>query len=273
MQTKTWVLIGIVYLLLVIGMYGFITGENIFQNNMIHEEHSEEFVEESDVDHSGHNQHENHGTGKSQVITHVMYQEDQLMIQLEDDEGNIPDLDISHEKEMHVIVVSNDLKQYLHLHPEKQGEGVFVINQSLADGEYQIFVDVSPKGKLYTPSANAIQVGEVPTTKTQLEEDKVWTKEIDGKTVTLETVEAIVDEPVQLVFDLHGQTPEPYLGALGHVVILDEAVETFIHVHPASNDETRFDAHFTQSGTYKLWAEFQFRDEGIIAFPFVIEVN
>ncbi len=269
-NSKAWVLIGIAYLILVVTAYGLITGENIFQSGTMHEAHSEELGQEPDVNH---NEHEGQGTDESQVLTHVRYQDDQLMIHLEDEEGNPPELEVSHEQEMHVIVVSNDLKQYLHLHPEKQGEGVFVINQSLADGEYQIFVDVSPKGKMYTPSANALQIGEETTEKTQLEENVLWTKEVEGKTVTLEAVEAKVDEPVQLVFDLHGETPEPYLGALGHVVILDEAVEAFIHVHPVSHDDTRFDAHFTQSGTYKLWAEFQYRDEGVIAFPFVIEVN
>ncbi len=95
MQIKTWVAIGIVYLALVIGAYGFISGENIFQSGTMHEEHNEEqnknhneeHEEESDMDHSGHNQHDEHGAKESQVMTHVMHQGDQLMIHLEDDEA------------------------------------------------------------------------------------------------------------------------------------------------------------------------------------------
>lgn len=209
MQIKTWVAVGIVYLALVIGAYGFISGENIFQSGTMHVEHNEEqnknhneeHEEESDMDHSGHNHHGEHGAEESQVMTHVMHQGDQLMIHLEDDEDNAPELEISHEKEMHVIAVSNDLEQYLHLHPEKQGEGMYVINQTLADGEYQVFIDISPKGKAYTPTANPLQIGEVTTPKTELNQGDSWTNEIDGKTVTLESVQATVNETVPLVFD------------------------------------------------------------------------
>lgn len=49
-------------------------------------------------------------------------------------------------------------------------------------------------------------------------------------------------------------------------------VENFIHVHPTSEHDTVFEAHFDQAGLYKLWAEFKFGEE-VIAFPYVIEVT
>lgn len=76
-----------------------------------------------------------------------------------------------------------------------------------------------------------------------------------------------------LSFDVHGEELQPYLGAMGHVVIIDENVEEFIHVHPSSTDDTKFEAHFSKAGHYKLWAEFKYSDVGVIAFPFVFKVE
>lgn len=67
-------------------------------------------------------------------------------------------------------------------------------------------------------------------------------------------------------------TPEPYLGALGDVVITDELGEKFIHVHPMSEKETAFMTQFDERGIYKMWTEFKLDGE-VIVYPFVIEVK
>ncbi|MBY0221430.1 hypothetical protein [Sporosarcina aquimarina] len=79
-------------------------------------------------------------------------------------------------------------------------------------------------------------------------------------------------QDISLLFDLRGATPEPYLGALGHVVILDENAEHFIHVHPVSDDKTQFKTVLTEAGKYKLWAEFQFDGE-VYVYAYVIEIR
>lgn len=98
------------------------------------------------------------------------------------------------------------------------------------------------------------------------------TKEFQGKTVTFQHPELIAEKSTTLFFDLHEDTPLPYLGALGHLVVLDEQGTRFIHVHPTSNDQTVFEAQFPSPGFYKLWAEFKFADTGVFVFPFIVEV-
>lgn len=66
--------------------------------------------------------------------------------------------------------------------------------------------------------------------------------------------------------------PEPHLGALGHVVVLDEDGEKYIHVHPVADDKTVFDTKFEKPGIYKIWAEFKFEGQ-VNVYPFVIEVK
>ncbi|PAI42919.1 hypothetical protein APW65_15005 (plasmid) [Staphylococcus aureus] len=38
-------------------------------------------------------------------------------------------LDTMHEKEMHFVLVSNDMEKYYHLHPQKKHEGLFIIQK------------------------------------------------------------------------------------------------------------------------------------------------
>lgn len=267
MKIKTWVSAGIVYLVVVIGAYALITGENIFASGtMKHDEHEEESHQEQE----GHGQHQ---ISESEVRTAVHYDQGELMIHVEDDQGDPPKLEINHKKEMHAIVVSNDLEQYLHLHPKKIDEGHHQVEENLSDGQYQAFIDIKPKEKDYLIEANSINVGNENTSGASLEVDEEWMQSLNGKQVRLEPFEASVGEEIELIFDLNEEEVEPYLGAPGHVVILDEAVENFIHVHPVSNNETRFMTQFSEPGLYKLWAEFNYADAGVLAFPFVVEVK
>ena len=77
---------------------------------------------------------------------------------------------------------------------------------------------------------------------------------MDGNVVEL------ITNPLKVSEEIVNAIPEPYLGALGHVVIIDQDVEQFIHVHPVSAHETVFKTQFDKPGLYKLWAEFKFRN-------------
>lgn len=300
MSIKKWVSLGIIYVVAVFAVFSAVTGQNPLASGEMehdghstdetqnHDEHDSEEAshegtaehddheteadqkEEEEMDHSEHNHHDHEV--ESEVTTDVTYDNETISIALEDNTGAAPELAMEHEAEMHFIMVSTDLEEYYHLHPEKKQEGVYTVDQSLNDGTYQAFIDIAPKGKEYQIAPNTVQVGTSETGKASLESQDNWTKEIDGNTVTLEDVEAKVGEEVPLVFDTHGETPDPYLGALGHVVILDEGAEQYIHVHPDSDDTTTFNAHFPKPGMYKIWAEFKF-GEDVHIYPFIIEVT
>lgn len=168
---------------------------------------------------------------ESEVNTNVTYDNEKVLIKVEDHIGNPPVLAVQHEKEMHFIIVSNDLKKYYHLHPEKEQQGLYTVKQVLNDGTYQAFVDIAPEDRAYQVTSNTLQVGTKETSKANLDRMDNWTNERNGKTVTLSDVDATVEEEVPLVFDMHGEKTDSHLGALGHVVIVDEDVEQYIHVH------------------------------------------
>ncbi|GAK09814.1 hypothetical protein [Geomicrobium sp. JCM 19038] len=270
MKIRTWVMSGLVYLTLVIVGYAVITGNSILEGGDHEEHHAHATTQEEE---ELMNNHDHHHSTHSEVEVNVDQNEDSLTFTLEDPNGEPPELAVNHEKEMHLIAVSNDLKAYHHLHPERLAEGVYEVEHSLQPGTYHLFVDITPKEFAYAPEAIPLQVGEAETKKVSLETDRELEKEIQGKKVQLDVEGKTTEETTTLTFSTDYDNLEPYLGALGHVVVIDEDVEQFIHVHPTANDATTFEAHFQKPGTYKLWAEFKYQDAGVIAFPFVIEIK
>ncbi|WP_054860587.1 hypothetical protein [Gracilibacillus sp. JCM 18860] len=228
------------------------------------------------MNHSEHNHHhhahQHHHHAKSEIKTDVTYENGKILIKLEDNNGKPPELAIQHKKEMHFIIISNDLEKYYHLHPVKEQQGIYSVEQVLSDGTYQAFVDITPENKAYQIKPNTLQVGIRATSKVTLGKKDSWTKESGGKTVTLNAGNAVVGKEVPLVFDTQGEKSDPYLGALGHVVIIDENVEQYIHVHPETEVTTKFNAYFPTPGMYKIWAEFKF-GENVQVYPFIIKVK
>ncbi|MCQ6277437.1 hypothetical protein JMM81_21465 [Bacillus sp. V3B] len=221
--------------------------------------------------------HEHHAMTESEINITVSYKNDLLSIHLEDKEGNAPELDITHEELIHLIVVSEDLNEYFHLHPIQINDYIFEKKIDLTGHSYRAFVDINPKGKSYVIEPIPFKVDSVSHIHYNdvhpfLQIDRELKKEVRGKMVEFKHDPFQVGKDIKLTFNIDNAMPEPYLGALGHVVIIDNEVQEFIHVHPISDKETVFVAHFSKPGIYKLWAEFKFDGE-VINFPYVIEVK
>src|SRR5699024_12859478 len=94
-------------------------------------------MEEENMDHHHHTHHNN---GVSEVQPEVTYSNGELVIELKDKNGKVPELEVSHEKMMHLIVMSSDLDDYHHLHPEDKEYGKYIIKIDLHVGDYQVLV-------------------------------------------------------------------------------------------------------------------------------------
>ncbi|MFD1849654.1 hypothetical protein [Oceanobacillus bengalensis] len=210
----------------------------------------------------------------NEINVSLTYRDNIVEIHLEnnDDINNPIELVENHEKYMHLIIVSNDLEEYYHLHPKKIKDNHFEAKVKLSDrGSYKGFVDIIVEGKDYVIEPISIGRNHANESIMRLKPDSENEKEIKGYQIILEHGHFATNEKVELKFNLKNANPDPYLGALGHVVILDELAERFIHVHPVSNNKTIFETHFDIAGKYKLWAEFKIGQD-IITFPYVFEV-
>ncbi len=217
-----------------------------------------------------HLHHSNAVDGNVEVS--AAFQNGVLSLNVLDDKGLAPKLEFTHEKLMHLIVVSNDLKEFYHLHPKQVSEHEYSVDVPLSNSSYTAFVDILPVGKNYRIKPIPLNnIGEHKTIA-NIEKDNSLKKEVNGKMIELKMSPVKVHDEITMSFHIKNAIPEPYLGALGHVVIINQKVDQFLHVHPESENDTVFKTEFDQPGRYKLWAEFKFDGE-VSVFPYVIEVE
>lgn len=211
-------------------------------------------------------------------------QETSIRINLQDEDGNpIDKLDIEHEKLLHLIVVSKDLSYFNHIHPEYKGEGEFVITNTFpSGGDYKLIADFVPTGGHKTTQTKWITIEGPVQPAVPLNADEGHTKVVSGVEVTLLNDHPEAGSDFELNFqlaDADRKEPitdlEPYLGAVGHVVILSEDTNEYLHVHPleeeAKGPEAKFMTNFPKEGTYKIWGQFQRHGE-VFTVPFVVTV-
>ncbi|MGG0938682.1 hypothetical protein ABHN11_21925 [Brevibacillus centrosporus] len=209
---------------------------------------------------------------------------ERLFIQLNDEAGNrIDTLQVSHEKLLHMIVVSKDLSYFDHVHPEYEGHGRFHVDIQFPDGgEYKLIADFVMEDSVPVLTSKWVVVkGEVNTEK-PLKVDTELTKVVNDKLISLSFDKLKQGHEVTLTFtilDSNTKQPiidlQPYLGAIGHVVALSEGAQHYLHIHPinetTNGPEAKFKTTFPASGLYKVWG--QFLHHGILlTVPFTIQV-
>lgn len=246
---------------------------------------------EAEMDHSkmakeaGSNQAENiQALFKPSTDKIMPNQDTSIMIKIQDKAGkSIDKFDTVHKKQMHFIIVSKDLTFFNHIHPDYKGNGEFTVTtQFPTSGEFKVIADITPTGMGAMSKSQWISVqGNVPAPKA-IEPDATLTKVVDNKEVILSFDHLMANMELNLTFtikDAQTKQPvtdlQPYLGAVGHVVILTQDAENYLHVHPtdekASGPDAKFMTTFPHSGVYKIWGQFQ-QNGKVFTVPFVIKV-
>lgn len=197
---------------------------------------------------------------------------------------------VVHEKLLHFILVRQDLEEFLHEHPTYAGNGVFTLDVTLpTEGTYHGFLDYAPVGAenrvslvhLQTSGAQNRPAHLIVSPRVQVVEDAY---EITLQSGSEYPVNAMTEFAFAFKNPQTGQPYEdldPYLGAFGHLVVLSEDGETYLHVHPiqevlgsTSNGGpiVRFHAGFEQKGLYKLFLQFNHAGKVRLA-TFIVEAR
>ncbi|MCT7985436.1 hypothetical protein NG796_19360 [Laspinema sp. A4] len=211
-----------------------------------------------------------------------------LGIEIQDTAGNpISEFDIVHEKKMHLIVVSDDLQFFSHIHPTQNQGGQFQVENIFpSGGNYTLFADYKPRGDAQRVSALKTTVAGNPSPPKEMTLTRSQTLGNTEVGLMLPTEEISPGEPITLAFhleDVQTQTMvtdlQSYLGELGHLVIVkqsDSPTEAdYIHAHPMPNHgpgHLEFMTQFPEPGNYKMWGEFN-RNGEIIAAEFWVTVK
>jgi hypothetical protein len=199
----------------------------------------------------------------------------------------VRDFAVVHDKQFHLFVVSQDLEDFAHIHPEQQGDGSWTIDHTLArPGYYRIYSDFLPIGGtpqvLARTLATSAHDGNLSDAVPALTPDATLVKSADRTRVQLTVLPSspiVAGRTVKLQYHLtDGGTPvtdlEPYLGAWGHTLVLSEDALEYVHAHPLEylpldvadvkgGPDVTFDATFPKPGRYRLWT--QFKRRGVVS--------
>lgn len=211
-----------------------------------------------------------------------------ITLEIQDRQGQaIPKFDRFQEKLMHLIVVSNDLQFFSHIHPEYKQKGRFEVAITLPKaGKYTLFSDYKPAGEAEAVSTMPIQAAGSPPASPDI--DLSRTKTLGDLNVNLDLSQSQpkAKQPVTLTFNLQtAQTRQPvtdlqpYLGERGHLVILKQSPALsradYIHAHAlpvAQEGQVQFKTTFPEAGRYKLWGQFNHNGQ-IVTTDFWLEVS
>lgn len=216
------------------------------------------------------------------------------------DNSMLKNLQIVHEMPMHLLMVSNDLSWFAHEHPEAKPDGSYELAYKFPRADHYLFYsDVTPQGASHNQvfklaktvgSASESKPNLVPNANFKAEgyEYKLATAPasmVAGKSATVTVSVSKGGKPVTNI--------ENFLGALGHMVIISEDKEEFLHAHPedgshASGDKSAthkavtapmakgpdvsFMTLFPKAGKYKVWAQFNI-DGKVRTAEFVVTVS
>ncbi|GAA4321706.1 heavy metal-binding domain-containing protein [Flaviaesturariibacter amylovorans] len=175
-------------------------------------------------------------------------------------------LDVEHEKKIHLILVSDDLSWFDHIHPEFAEGGAYTVPATFpAPGKYTAFADYKPSGGGHVVDKIDIDVaGTAPAAKSFSQEKLSGTsgdysfelQPAGGKLVTGTPlhIAGVVKKGGK---EIDANTLDNYLGAKAHFVLISLNEKEYLHVHPEVANG-RFDLHTTieKPGTYRGWVQF-----------------
>lgn len=153
----------------------------------------------------------------------------------------------NYEKTMHIIIVNDSLTYFSHEHPIQEGDTFVFTTQFPAKGWYMMYLDFQPYESVEQQFAFQIPVDtnqSTPFTNIKAGITENQPQNIDGYTVSLVKNEPFESKKLSagiqsITFRIENAlskegitTLQPYLGAFGHLVLINEEDYSFIHAHP-----------------------------------------
>ncbi|MFO0780437.1 MAG: hypothetical protein U0519_00875 [Candidatus Gracilibacteria bacterium] len=193
------------------------------------------------------------------------------------------ELKVVHDYPLHFVVVSANLREFQHLHPTFEGGKWKVLANLPNPGTYYAYVDIAPvSGEPVVLRSNLIVQKETTDTINYPGLTPDLFALTKGYKAQLALGQAVVLQQSVLGFNLSkdGKAVElqPYLGALGHVIVFRHGnVDSYTHVHPlnssdAKNGKAEFMTTFVKGGRYTAFAEFKLGSK-VYTFPITFDIN
>lgn len=235
-----------------------------------------------------------------------------ILLTIKDSQGKpVRDLEKVHEKILHLFVVSKDLSWFSHEHPAMQADGAFKLAITFpAAGEYVLYHDFTPSAVGQQVVQFSITVPGKAAAPVPLVVDSAKTKQVEGYTFKFSTKAPLrAETEAEIIFEVSKDGKpitdmQPFLGSMGHLVIISQDLQSLVHSHPQGEGEEEehghdgksedddedgehsaqpaaavtggpdihFHAHFEAPGLYKGWGQFQHMGK-LLTVPVVMEVK
>ena len=148
-----------------------------------------------------------------------------------------------HERLLHLFIIDRTLEYFRHVHPQQVGDGAFEWSEPLPPGEFVLIADFLPQSGRAQMLQRAIVTpgyrGSLFPATPELTPDSSAEKTIDGVRVKLDPVGLKAGKEAVLTFRLTDARSgaavsdlEPFLGAPGHMLIVNADLTEADHVHP-----------------------------------------
>ena len=176
--------------------------------------------------------------------------------------------EIVHERLFHMFIVSNDLRYFLHDHPELGKDGVFRFEGSFPKpGMFRVLGDFYPTGGIPQLVSKTVFVPGAPEDPITLGEAEL-SPDLTVQHGENTDVELVMDPPQPIAgmktlmfFRMKpADGMQKYLGAWAHMLAASDDLMDMIHEHPFIADggpQMQFNLIFPRAHTYRVWVQFQ----------------
>jgi hypothetical protein len=228
----------------------------------------------------------------------------------ENTKKTVRDFELTHEKKMHFLLVSEDMAWFSHEHPGLGADGVFRLRTTFPrPGRYHLYADCTPADGdnqilrvLFTVGGTGTPIAAASALR-PLVPDTTLTRRVGDLSVSVSVQPGTLRREQPAIFtytirDSRGRPVrdfEPYLGAIGHLMAIRQDGKEIVHTHalhavaPGANIREEGGLRLTSamstakgpafsfkvtpptSGLYKIWVQFQRRGE-VITVPFTFRV-
>lgn len=188
-------------------------------------------------------------------------------------------LEITHEQKIHLIIVSEDLSFFNHIHPVETEEGYTAKTKFPSSGKFYLFADYKPQGSDQMVNKLEISVSGTAPSPQEYSKEKL-TGDSGAYSISLVSNRAKFTNGHMMIDgilkkdgkEIDPSTLDDFLGAKAHVVLISVEDKEYIHVHPeVENGKYKLHASFTKPGIYRGWIQFQ--DKGrVYTTDYVINV-
>ncbi|WP_067433953.1 hypothetical protein [Nocardioides jensenii] len=140
------------------------------------------------------------------------------------------DYDVVHEKRLHLVVIGTpSLTDFQHVHPTMAADGRWTARLALAPGSYQVYADATTGGENFVANTELTVTGHHPRpapvpAATVLERTGPYAVAMTRGEGRVTFTISRAGKPVTEL--------EPYLGANGHLVVIETAGFDYLHAHP-----------------------------------------